>query len=141
MENRPVREMAAVLVRRGNTMLVVHNIKHGGRRVEPPGGKVDPGETHQACAAREAREELGAEVRVTGEILPAYETQTPEGPFRVRLFVAEILSGEPRVMEPAKHDRVEWCDIARLRQYAAQGILVPNLVAGLGGIEAELSKG
>lgn len=140
MTNLPVREMSAVLIKRGSAMLVVHNVKHGGRRVEPPGGKKDPDESFEECAVRETREELAVDVELVGE-MPVHETLSPEGAFRVRLFVARILRGEPKIQEPSKHDRAEWCDITRLRQYAAQGILVPNLVAGLDGIEAELGKG
>jgi 8-oxo-dGTP diphosphatase len=133
--------MAAVFIRRGNAMLVVHNIKGEKRRVEPPGGKVEAGETHQKCAERETREELGTEVELTGRELTERVTETPEKDFHVRLFVAKILQGEPTIQEPTKHDRVEWCDITQLRAYRDQGYLVPNLVKGLDEIEKELAAG
>ena len=48
---------------------------------EFPGGKCDPGETHEACLARELREELGASAIVDAEILcvtHAYPDRTVE---------------------------------------------------------------
>jgi len=52
---------------------------------EFPGGKCEPGETHEACLARELREELGAASTIGEEIFAithAYPERTVELHFR-----------------------------------------------------------
>jgi mutator protein MutT len=63
---------------------------------EFPGGKCEPGESHQACLARELKEELGVVATIGDEMLVtehAYSERT------VRLhFVRCGFAGEPRAM-------------------------------------------
>jgi 8-oxo-dGTP diphosphatase len=70
------------------------------RRPEPlaggwefPGGKVDPGEAETAAVVRECAEELGVQV-ACGTRLPG-EWQISAA-LVLRVFLAEIVSGEPR---------------------------------------------
>lgn len=51
---------ACVVVHRGGKFSAIHHAKR--RQMEFAGGKCEPGESIQACAVREAREELGVEV-------------------------------------------------------------------------------
>lgn len=71
-------------------------------RWELPGGKVEPGESHDQALVREVAEELGCRVRVrqwlAGEV-PVSET------LALRVAVVDLVSGEPR---PHEHDRVRW---------------------------------
>jgi 8-oxo-dGTP diphosphatase len=61
---------------------------------EFPGGKCDPGESHQACLQREMQEELAVGVQVTGKIL---ETRHPYPDRIIELhFYVCVLEGEPR---------------------------------------------
>jgi mutator protein MutT len=70
---------------------------------EFPGGKCEPGETHEACLAREFREELDVDVDVGAEILTT-EHAYPECTVRLH-FRRCVLRGEPR---PALGQAVRW---------------------------------
>jgi mutator protein MutT len=61
---------------------------------EFPGGKCEPGESHEACLRREVAEELGVDAQVGGEIVVT-EHAYPERTVRLH-FRRCRLSGEPR---------------------------------------------
>lgn len=63
---------------------------------EFPGGKCEDGETHEACLAREFREELDVDIDVGAEILITEHTY-PERTVRLH-FRRCALRGEPRPM-------------------------------------------
>ena len=77
-------------------------------RWELPGGKVRDGESLGDAAVREIAEELGCEVRVTGE-LPGVQ---PVGPGTVlHAVTAVLLHGVPTATE---HDELRWLEVAEL---------------------------
>lgn len=78
------RDMVAGLIVKGRKLLLVHNIKSG-LRIEPPGGKKKEAESWKEAVERELREELGIRVRVKA-FFGEYDTHSPEGEFRVRLY-------------------------------------------------------
>jgi 8-oxo-dGTP diphosphatase len=67
---------------------------------EFPGGKVEPGETHQQALIREIMEELSLHIQV-GELLAVARDE------RISLYAyrAEVLSGVPQLRD---HDVMEW---------------------------------
>ena len=81
------------------------------------GGKVDFLETLEQCAIREAREEVGLEIRlhsllcVTDHCLPG-ENQHWVSP----AYLGQILSGEAMNCELGKTREVRWFDIDQLPQ-------------------------
>ena len=107
-----IRVIAAV-VTRGDQLLVCQrppHKRHGGLW-EFPGGKVEPGESDEAAARRELREELAVEVHGAAEA--DFEIADPESPFLIA-FVPVRITGEPVCHE---HTALHWAipgELARL---------------------------
>lgn len=141
-EPRPM--VAALILDDQHRMLVVHSIKHG-LRIEPPGGKVEPGEELEAAVKREILEELGVEISITSK-LGVYRTESPEGPFDVHTFICAITSGEPRGdLEPNKIGGFQWVSADDLRKLAhpddgSPSKLVPNLLERVEDLEKMLHR-
>lgn len=135
--NVSMREMAAGIIIKDRKVLLVHNVKHG-LRIEPPGGKKLSDEAWEESVAREIREELGVEARVTG-LFGEYRTHSPEGDFMVRMYLCEIASGVPRIMEPDKVPAFGWYSLEDLKRLSDEGSLVPNMRLALDDLEDILS--
>lgn len=56
---------AAIIVDEGRVLMVRRNVKEGSLSWQFPAGEVEPGETNEQAAAREAEEETGVTVRPT----------------------------------------------------------------------------
>ncbi len=80
---------------------------------EFPGGKLDPGESAEACVVRELREELGVEVRPTSAMEPIEHTYA-HAHVVLRPFYCEHLGGEPRAIEV---DDWVWAELQSLDDY------------------------
>jgi 8-oxo-dGTP diphosphatase len=81
---------------------------------EFPGGKVRPGETPEACLAREIEEELGVEVNVEGffaESVHAYAERT----IRLRAYRVRSTGGTPVALD---HAELRWVSPRELGRYA-----------------------
>lgn len=134
-----MREMTAGIIIRDKRVLLVHNIKHGSLRVEPPGGKKEPGEGWEESVMREIKEELDLTVAVKAAI-GDYATHSPEGEFLVRLYLCEITSGEIRLMEPHKIAAFGWYSVDDMKGAAKDGTLVPNMGLALADISRLLER-
>jgi len=104
---------------------LVHNTKYG-LRIEPPGGKKNSNETWEEATIRELKEELGIDVLPT-KLFGAYDTNSPEGEFSVRMYFCDITSGEPKLMEPEKISSFNWYGYEAIAKLAESGVLVPNM--------------
>ena len=87
---------------------------HLGGLWEFPGGKCLPGESAEACAVREAREEVGVECRAEW-VRPVIEFSYPERTVRLWPVECAYLSGEPSALEVAEWT---WAAPEELDRYA-----------------------
>lgn len=126
-ETRPLLIVTAAVVERDGAFLVTR--RQAGVHLEGcwefPGGKCDPGESLEACLARELREELDVDARIGGEIFTVTHTY-PERRVELHFFACE-LPGEPR---PRLGQDMQWVrreDLATLEFPPADAELVAKL--------------
>jgi A/G-specific adenine glycosylase len=121
----PMREAAAPLPHKSIGVAVIWNdqgqILIDRRRPEGllgglwefPGGKIEPGETVEACIKREIAEELGIEIEVGDRLITVDHTYTH---FRVTLNIhhCQYVSGEP---QPLECEEIRWVNLEELDQF------------------------
>jgi 8-oxo-dGTP diphosphatase len=109
---RPAIPVLAAVIERDGRVLVTRRLEgsHLSGFWEFPGGKCDPDETHEACLARELREELGVEARIGPEILVT-EHAYPEKTVRLHFRRCEI-DGQPR---PLLNQQMRWVSRDEMR--------------------------
>jgi mutator protein MutT len=110
--NSAVPVLAAVIEREGR-FLITRRLQdtHLSGYWEFPGGKCDPHETHEACLARELREELGVDAAIGAEIAVT-EHAYPERTVRLHFRRCEI-AGEP---QPLLGQEMRWVSKAEMRE-------------------------
>jgi len=90
-------EVVAAVIERGGKILVAQRPDDAnlGGLWEFPGGKREPGETHEECLVREIREELGATVTVNEKITSTFH-RYPDCAVLLSFYRAELVDDEPR---------------------------------------------
>ena len=78
---------------------------------EIPGGKLEPGETPEACIVREIREELTTEIRAE-KILGVVDYDYPNFHLTMHCILCTIVSGELKLLE---HEAARWLTKENLR--------------------------
>jgi 8-oxo-dGTP diphosphatase len=111
---------AVVRDERGRVLLVLRANDPGRGLWSIPGGRIQPGETARAAAAREVREETGLDVDVGDELV-----QVQIGDYDVTDFGAIVIGGELRAGDDAAD--VTWCPLNELSSLR----LTPSLVEAL----------
>ena len=102
----PIDCAGAVVRDEAGRLLIVRRGREPGAGLwSLPGGRIEPGETPQAAAAREVREETGLEVEVGAVLITAL---VGDGAFRVQDFAAVVVGGQLRAGDDA--DDARWAD-------------------------------
>ena len=78
---------------------------------EIPGGKLEPGETPEACIVREIREELATEIKAE-KILGVVDYDYPNFHLTMHCILCSIVSGELKLLE---HEAAKWVTKETLR--------------------------
>ena len=80
---------------------------------EFPGGKIEKGESKEACLIREIKEELGIDIAINTELETVYYKYDD---FSIQLypFVATLVSGAPKAIE---HAQWRWVSSDELLNY------------------------
>lgn len=78
---------------------------------EIPGGKLEPGETPEACIVREIREELATEIKAE-KILGVVDYDYPKFHLTMHCILCTIVSGELKLLE---HEAARWLTKETLR--------------------------
>jgi 8-oxo-dGTP diphosphatase len=105
---------AAVIISDGRVLMVRRREREGQLSWQFPAGEVEPGETCEAAAVRETREEVGltvnADERLGERVHPATK--------RKMIYVAcQVVEGTPYVADEDELAEVDWCDRAKLSSY------------------------
>ena len=138
---RPILAVGTVVVRDGCVLLARRGKAPSQGKWSVPGGAVDVGESLEAAARREIREECGIEVELT-DTLEVIQRITRDDAQRVRFhyvivdYVARWLSGEPRPSDEASE--VRWVrpeELDALDMTAGTAEVVRRMLrkAGIGG--------
>jgi mutator protein MutT len=122
MEERGLPEGVVAVIRRSDgAYLFIQRAAHNsfGGYWCPVSGRVEAGETHAQAAVREAREEVGVEVRPVRSL---HEQTSASGAYWLRWWLCEHVAGEPRVAAPDEIASVRWVraeDVQHLRPHFA----------------------
>lgn len=105
----------AAVIERNGTILIARRRKGDvmEHKWELPGGKMEPGETPEACLCRELREEFGVEAEV-GEFIGSSDYDDADLSIRLAVYRACHVSGEFSVLA---HDEIRWVPPERLHRY------------------------
>jgi 8-oxo-dGTP diphosphatase len=112
-----VVEVAAAVIQDGAGRYLITRRPEGshlGGLWEFPGGKREPGETLEACLARELREEVGALVNV-GDRVETVRWDYPDKTVVIHFFQCRLTGGR---VEPRESQALEWVTAGELGDYA-----------------------
>lgn len=113
-----IRIAGCFIIQHGKLLVLFHKERN---YYVLPGGKLEHGETFEAAALREAKEEIGVAVRL-GKSLGEHAFSIADIAYFGKVFSVEIIAGEPTIKEPEKFNELFWMPLGDYKKY----ILSPN---------------
>lgn len=109
----PVKKIGVAVIRNAaGQILIDRRLEDGllGGLWEFPGGKIEPGETVQACIEREIREELDIAIAIDEHLITIDHAYTH---FKVNLqvYLCTYVAGEPK---PLESQEIRWVELAEI---------------------------
>jgi len=107
--------VAAAIIFNNDQILIARRApgKHLAGYWEFPGGKIEPGETPEACLIREIQEELGITIQVDSFLIEN-PYQYEEKQILLKAYLCSYLGGEIQLND---HDQVLWVNKNELKNY------------------------
>jgi len=91
-----------------------------------PGGTIEFGEKAEEAMIREIKEEVNIDIKIKEFLCFSNHIIEDENQHWIALhFVAEMVGGELKNMEPHKHDSLEWFDLDNLPDKLTQTLIDP----------------
>ncbi len=109
----------AVITRNGQLLLVHRRVDDGTPPWALPGGKTGPGESAEAAAVREAREETGLAVMACHVLGERVHPVTGK---RIVYIACDVIAGTARAAAPREVDAVRWVPFSEVRAYVPGGL-------------------
>lgn len=128
----PIELAGCVILDDYGRILLLHRSRGDHEQWELPGGKVEEGEDPEETAMRELREELDLEVQLT-KLLGSDTFEQDEDVYEYHWFQAEIVKGEPTVLETDSFDDVDYFeldDLPTLSLSLNMLVLYPKILSG-----------
>ncbi|NEO84187.1 MAG: A/G-specific adenine glycosylase [Spirulina sp. SIO3F2] len=112
----PVKKIGVAVIRNAaGQILIDRRLEEGllGGLWEFPGGKIEPGETVEACIEREIREELDIAIAIDEHLITIDHAYTH---FKVNLqvYLCTYGSGEPK---PLESQEIRWVDLDQIDEF------------------------
>lgn len=112
---KTVKVVAAIITKDGKIFATQRGYGDFKDGWEFPGGKVEPGESPEDAIVREIKEELGADIKVTG-FLTTVEHDYPTFHLSMDCFWAELKEGSSMTL--LEHEAAQWLSPAQLGDVA-----------------------
>lgn len=113
---------AAIVVHEGRVLMVRRRVNEGQLSWQFPAGEVEPGESREAAAVRETREETGLTVSAAKLLGERVHPKTG----RLMSYTAcDVLSGTAYVADTEELAELAWVAHGEITQYVPYGLFEP----------------